>query len=323
MQAIAILGAGSWGTALGLYLARKGQRVNIWSIDSSEIDAMISEGANNRYLPQILLPPSLKPHHDLKDTIANVDEIIIAIPSVGIRTTFHSLKPLIKPTQKLICVSKGMDAQSGKFFNELAEEFFPKHSFAVLSGPSFAKEVANGMPCAVMIASEDQNLLQALQQRFQSDIFHCYLTDDVIGVEIGGIVKNVIAIATGIADGLALGASFRSALITLGLQEMIMLAKSLGAKEKTLIHVSGLGDLMLTCSDNLSRNRRFGLQLAQETNAKDAEKKIGQAIEGKENAKLIVQLAQKNKITLPICETVLKILENKISPQDGVKLFFQ
>lgn len=323
MKEIAILGAGSWGTALGLYLARRQQSVRMWSIDQSEINGMLKDGSNERYLPGHRLPSTLTPMLDLDKAIADVQDILLAIPSVGFRSTLRLIKPLITKQTRFICATKGMDADSGRFCNEMLADELGDYPFAAISGPSFAKEVANGLPTAVMIASKDENFLNDVHSRFNSDIFHTYKTDDVIGVEVGAVVKNVIAIATGISDGMQLGTNARSALITCGLKEITDLALALGARAETLVGLAGLGDLILTSSDDQSRNRRLGLSIGKGKNIQEAEKEIGQVVEGKRNAELVVELSKRLKIAMPICSLVNDVLQGKRSGKEAYQFFIK
>ncbi len=314
---IAILGAGSWGTALALYLARQGQTVRIWSIDTSEIEAMLLEKAHHRYLPGIPLPDSIHPHRNLAETVKEVDDILVVVPSIGFRQTLTLVKPFLHPRTRIICATKGIDAETGQLLNQVADDVIGQHPYAVLSGPSFAREVAAGLPAAVVIASRDAQFLSELKQRFHSDIFAIHPSHDIIGVEVGGVVKNVIAIATGIADGLGLGTNTRSALITLGLAEITQLGSKLGGKAETFLGLSGLGDLILTCSDDQSRNRRLGLHLGKGASISQAETEIGQVIEGKRNAELVAQLAKQHDVHMPICEMVWRVVSGDIEVKAG------
>lgn len=318
---IAVLGAGSWGTALALYLARRGQHVNIWSVDPSEIEAMLRDKANVRYLPGHRLPDCIFPTTDLSLAVKECEEILVVVPSVGFRQTLTALKSATTKPVNVICASKGLDTASGELLSDVATEVLDldkDDKFAVLSGPSFAKEVAAGLPAALVIATQDTKFLQALVKRFNSDIFHIDTSDDIIGVEIGGVVKNVIAIATGMSDGMALGANARSAIITRGLAEIIRLGTTLGGKQETFVGLSGLGDLILTCSDNQSRNRRLGLAIGQGRDIQTAEREIGQVVEGKRNAELVVALAKHHQISMPVCENVWKILQGKRSVKEAL-----
>lgn len=309
---IAILGAGSWGTALALYLARRGQEVRIWSVDATEIEAMRRDKAHQKYLPDISFPDTIHPMFDLAETIQDIEDILIVVPSYGFRQTLQRLTPHLQTNARIICATKGIDAKTGLLLNAVAQEVLGNHyPYAVLSGPSFAREVAKGLPAAVVIASTQETFLHDLIKRFDSELFNIYPSQDVVGVELGGIVKNVLAIAVGIADGMALGANTQSALLTLGFAELARLGNALGGQQETFLGLSGLGDLILTCSDNQSRNRRLGFMLGQGLSIIEAEKKIGQVLEGKNNAELVVNLAREHHLSMPICEATWQILQDK------------
>jgi glycerol-3-phosphate dehydrogenase (NAD(P)+) len=320
LKPIAILGAGSWGTALALYLARRGQAVRIWSIESSEIEALQTTKTNQRYLPGHILPDSIEATNSLAVAIKDVEDVLVVVPSIGFRTTLMQLKPLMHTKLRIICATKGLDAKTGQLLDQVAYEILGKDlAFAVLSGPSFAKEVAAGLPAALALASLDPLFLQEVMARFNSPIFRIHPCSDIKGVEIGGIAKNVLAIATGISDGMHFGANARAALLTQGLAEMILLGKALGAELETFIGLSGLGDLILTATDDQSRNRRLGLSLGKGLSIAQAELEIGQAIEGKDNAQLIAHLAQKHQVKMPLCDTVWQILQGTINARDGIQ----
>lgn len=319
-QPIAILGAGSWGTALALYLSRLGHTVRMWTPNTTSAAEMLADRVNNRYLPGLLFPDSLQPTSNIKEAIQDVDIILIAIPSAGFREVLTLIQPLISVNVRIIWATKGLDNLKGQFLHEAAEEILGKQrSYAVLSGPSFAREVAIGLPTAVIIASIDPLFANELLNYFNSTHFRIYLSTDIVGVEIGGVVKNVLAIATGIADGMKLGANARSALITRGLAEMTRLGLALGGQYETFTGLAGLGDLVLTCTDNQSRNRRFGLALGEGKKTDVAEKEIGQVVEGKLNAEQVLQLAQKASVEMPIIEAVCDILQNKASPKEAMQ----
>lgn len=321
---IAVLGAGAWGSALALYLARRGQAVYLWSIETPQVKAMLKERTNNQYLPGYLFPDTIYPTDKLKEAVDAANDLLIAVPSVGFRQTLSMLKPLISSSHRFLSATKGMDMEKKQLLHETMQEILTTTSpFGVLSGPSFAKEVAAGLPTAVVIASHDQQFAKDMMLRFDSPLFRVDLSTDLVGVEIGGIVKNVLAIAAGMLDGMQLGANARSTLLTRGLNEMINFGLALGAERKTFDGLAGVGDLILTCTDNLSRNRRFGLAVGKGTPVEQAEQEIGQVVEGKRNAELIVQLAQQHAVRLPICETVLAIITQDISPQQGIMKFFE
>lgn len=317
LKPVTILGAGSWGTAIALYLARRGQTVRLWSFEINEVAALLAERTNNQFLPGYPFPDTIAPTANLAEALKDIEDVIIAVPSVGFRDTLAMLKALIAPSIRLTCATKGLDEETGQLLHEVAMEMLgADHPYAVLSGPSFAREVAAGLPTAVSIASKNKMQRNDLIQRFNSPIFRTYPSDDVVGTEVGGVAKNVIAIATGIADGMELGANARSALITRGLAEIIALGTAMGGKLETFVGLSGLGDLILTCGDNQSRNRRMGLAIGKGKDMEAAEKEIGQVVEGKQSAELVEKLAAKHGINMPICSAIRQILQGKVDPKE-------
>ncbi len=318
-QPIAVLGAGSWGTGLALYLARRKQPVILWTHNAANAARMASEGSNSRYLPTHSFPESLSITDNLA-TLSAYTDILIAVPSAAFRETITALKPFLKPSARIVWATKGLDAATGQLLHQVAEEVLGKnHDYAILSGPSFAREVAAGLPTAVVIASKNKKYATDLINRFNSSIFRVYLSTDMIGVEICGVVKNVLAIATGIADGMQLGANARAAIITRGLAEMVRLGIAMGGLNETFMGLAGIGDLILTCTDNQSRNRRFGLAIGSGKSASVATKEIGQVVEGQQNTELVVKLAKHLNIEMPISETVLNILQEKISLNEALQ----
>lgn len=320
LKPIAVLGAGSWGTALALYLSRLGQPVRLWAHDRDSIQTMQTERVNRRYLPDFTFPDCLEPVVDLTKALSDVQDILIAVPSSAFHELLIKLKPLLSSNARIVWATKGLDPETGQLLHDVALEVLGKnHAYAVISGPSFAKEVAAGLPTAVVIACQNNAFADDLVKRFNSTLFRVYSTKDIIGVETGGIVKNVLAIATGISDGMNFGANARSALITRGLAEMTRLGLALGGQAETFVGLSGIGDLVLTCTDNQSRNRRFGLALGLGKQSEEAEREIGQVVEGKRNAELIIQLAKKYSINMPIVEAVWDILSNKFTAVEAMR----
>jgi glycerol-3-phosphate dehydrogenase (NAD(P)+) len=318
LKPITILGAGSWGTAIALYLARRGQHVRLWSCVPAEISALLADRTNNQFLPGFPFPDTIQPIADLAEALKDIDDVLVAVPSVGYRDTLTMMKTLMKPSLRITSVTKGLDAETGQLLHEVAADILGhEHPYAVLSGPSFAREVAEGLPTSVCIASQYTDLRTDMIKRFDSPIFRAYPNDDIVGTEIGGVAKNVIAIATGISDGMELGSNARSALITRGLAEIIALGTALGGKLETFIGLSGLGDLILTCSDDLSRNRRLGLAIGRGKNIEAAEKEIGQVVEGKNSAELVNKLAAKHNVPMPICNTVCRILQGTTTAKEA------
>jgi glycerol-3-phosphate dehydrogenase (NAD(P)+) len=316
---IAILGAGSWGTALALYLSRLEQTVRLWSHSNHDVATMQELHVNKRYMPGFIFPASLQPVADLAEAISDVRDILIAVPSYAFRDLLTTLKPLLTKPVRIVWVSKGLDAKTGQLLHDVAVEVLgKKHAYAIISGPSFAREVAQGLPTAVVAASDDATFTKDLIERFNGPVFRVYSSEDVIGVEVGGVVKNILAIATGISDGLHMGANARSALITRGLVEIVRLGTALGGHPDTFMGLTGLGDLVLTCTDNQSRNRRFGLALSKNKSPADIEHEMGGVIEGQRNAELVVQLARKHKIEMPITEVVWEIVRGSLKPADAL-----
>ena len=322
-QTIAVLGAGSWGTALAMLLGRHNHQVNLWSHNAEHAALMQKTRENNRYLAGLTFPEKLNVSADLEVTLKDVRDILIVVPSHAFRQTLELLKPFITQSHRISWATKGLEADSYKLLHQVANEVFgDKISLAVISGPTFAKEVAQGLPGAVTVASKDQTLALDWAHLLHNNHFRAYTSDDMIGVEIGGACKNVIAIAAGIADGMGFGANARAALIARALAEITRLGISLGAKAETFTGLTGLGDLVLTCTDDQSRNRRTGIALGQGKNLDVVIKEIGQVVEGVSTAKEVVALAQKQNIDMPITKQVFNVLYNGSSPQDAVNALF-
>lgn len=317
---ITVLGAGSWGTALAILLARNGHRVNLWARDAQHVAKMQDASRNARYIPDTEFPNSLQAVGDFTKAVEVADYVLIAIPSHGFRELVQQLAPFQKP---IIWATKGIEPVSKKMLHQvLAEELGAVHPCALLTGPSFAKEVAAGQPTAVVIASRNQTFANEVIELCVNPHFRPYYCSDIIGAEIGGAAKNVLAIAAGISDGLGFGANTRCALIARGLNEITRLGVTLDAKPETFTGLSGIGDMILTCTDNLSRNRRFGLALGEGKSAEQAFTEIGQIVEGADNVKQIHELALEHDIDMPITENVYRILQQEISPKQAVENLF-
>ena len=322
-QPIAVLGAGSWGTALALVLARNGHSVRLWGHVPSHMESLARGRENRRYLPGVRFPDTLEPTADLRQASDGVRDILIAVPSLAFRDILQQLQPRLPSDARIIWATKGLDADSGGLLHEVVAENAPGHPMAVLSGPSFAAEVAARKPTAVTIASTDQGFAEDMVERFYSEDFRPYSSSDVIGVELGGAVKNVLAIATGIADGMELGANTRAGLITRGLAELARLGDSLNADPMTFMGLSGMGDLILTCTDNQSRNRRLGLALGRGQSLERAVAEIGQTVEGMYTAREVRKLAQRHDVEMPICDQVYRIMAQGLPPSDAVRALMQ
>ncbi|MDP1601949.1 MAG: NAD(P)H-dependent glycerol-3-phosphate dehydrogenase [Legionella sp.] len=313
---IAMLGAGSWGTAVAIHLAACGNEVLLWGHDPLHIAEMSEKHANQRYLPSIPFPDLLKPTVSLKQCLDEASIIIIAVPSHAFAEILAKIET---PPEGIAWLTKGLDPATHCLLSELVfarwGESFP---IAVISGPSFAGEVAKFLPTALTLAGNNPTFQKSIRACLHHKNLRVYLSNDVIGVQLCGAVKNVLAIACGISDGLGYGANAKAALITRGLAEMSRLGRVLGAREESFLGLAGVGDLVLTCTDNQSRNRRFGLHLGHGKSAPDAEKEIGQVVEGKYNATQVCTLARHHNVEMPICEQVEALLNNKVTPQQAV-----
>ena len=317
-SSVAVIGAGSWGTALALQLARNGHLVNLWGHDPAHIDSLLADGQNSEFLPGIPFPEAIRPTASLSQAVSDVRYILIVIPSKAYREFLVRLKPLIDDQTRVFWASKGFEIESGKFLHELVVEELGIAHYGVISGPTFAAEVARDLPAAVTCAGNRADSTQQFADLLHGGHFRCYTSSDVIGVEIGGALKNVLAIAVGAADGLGFGANTRAALITRGLAELMRFGETRGAKRETLMGLSGLGDLILTCTDNQSRNRRFGLAIGQGQDVQAAIESIGQTVEGYRAARAVYLMAQKMDVSLPIMGQVYKVLYEGKSPVDAV-----
>lgn len=318
---IAVIGAGSWGTALALQFARVGCDVRLGGVVELDLlDAMVGERENKRYLPDIPFPPNLSACPDLDDCLDGVHDVLVVVPSHGLRDTLEKIRPRLAPGSRICWATKGFELSTGKLPHQVAAEVLgPDIPVAVLSGPTFAKEVGAGLPTAMTIASHDHEFARALAETISSDTFRAYTSDDIIGVEVGGAVKNALAIGAGMSDGLGFGANTRIALINRGLVELMRLGVALGAKKETFMGLAGMGDLVLTCTDNLSRNRRMGLALAAGKTIEEAQEEIRQVVEGVKAAKAVHEVAERLGIEMPIVNQVYRIIYEGVAPRDAVE----
>lgn len=306
---LAVLGAGSWGTALAIQFARAGHPTRLWGRDAAQQREMARSRCNARYLPQVSFPASLEVLEELDAALAGVDEVLIAVPSHAFRPLLLTLAPRLPAQVRIAWATKGFETDTGLLPHQVARSVFgDSRAFAVLSGPTFASEVGAGLPTAMTIASSDAQFAGNLARRLSADRFRAYTSTDIVGVEVGGAVKNVLAVGAGLTDGLGFGANTRVALITRGLLEMTRLGVSLGAQRDTFMGLAGLGDVVLTCTDDQSRNRRFGLLLAAGRSVADAQASIGQVVEGYLAAKAVHQVAKRQGVEMPICEGIYRTL---------------
>jgi glycerol-3-phosphate dehydrogenase (NAD(P)+) len=321
---LAVLGAGSFGTALAIHLARRGSDTLLWGRDAVAMQAIEDRRENSRYLPDIPLPAHLHATADLAAAVAGAEDILIATPSSALADTVAAVAPLLKPAQGIVCACKGLEPGSGRLAHEvIAAGLGRPHPVAILSGPTFAKELAIGLPTAVTIASFDQAFAEKTALAFHGDGFRAYPSDDVIGVEIGGAAKNVMAIGVGIADGLGLGANTRAGFITRSLNELMRLGVAAGARAETFMGLAGLGDLVLTCTDNQSRNRRFGLLLAEGKTPDEARAVIGQVVEGAKAAPEVLRFAARLGVEVPIIQVIAGVIAGELKPVEAVMALAQ
>jgi len=317
---IAVLGAGSWGTALAILLARNGHRVALWARDAAQAAAMAEQRRNRRYLPEHGFPEDLRVTAQLDDATAGARFVLVAVPSHGFHDVCRDLAVHRGSLSGLFWATKGFDPVSGRLLHDVAADVLPESTpTAVVSGPTFANEIAAGLPAAVSCASADGGFAETIAELFRNDYFRVYASTDIVGVEIGGAVKNVLAIAAGIADGLGFGANTRAALITRGLREIMRFGIAMGGQADSFMGLAGLGDLVLTCTDDQSRNRRFGLALAGGMSRAAAETSVGQVVEGIGAARDVVRRAQEIEVEMPIAEQVNKVLHEGVAPADAVR----
>ena len=318
-SSVAVLGAGSWGTALAIQLARAGRNTVLWSRNREQLDALSRERLNRRYLPEAAFPPGLTVTAGLPDAIDGVDDILVAVPSRAFREVVEAVAASGVPVRGLTWATKGFELETGLLPHQIVADLLPPDvPTGVISGPTFAAEVGAGLPSAMTIASASGAYARRLAEAITTETLRAYTSTDIMGVEVGAATKNVFAIGAGISDGLGFGANTRIALLTRGLAEMTRLGLALGACRDTFMGLAGMGDLVLTCTDDQSRNRRFGLALARGQSAEQARQDIGQVVEGYYGARSVHQVAQQHDVTMPIVEQIHRVLYENASPRDAV-----
>lgn len=323
---ISIIGAGSFGTALANLAASIHKEVILWVYESDVLNEILTKRENSIYMPGIVLSENIKPTQDIEKAVKGVDIIFLAVPSHVLRNILNNLKPHIDKNIIFVSVAKGIENTTNYLMAEVIESVLGdeySNNICVLSGPSFAKEVAERKPTLVVVASKDLKKAEIVQKNFSNDFFRIYTSDDVIGVELGGAVKNVIAIAAGISEGMNLGHNAMAALITRGLAEMTRLGVAMGANPLTFKGLSGVGDLVLTCTGSLSRNRQVGIKLAQGMKIDEIEKQMRMVAEGVKTSKAVKSLAEKYGVEMPISESVYNIIYNGYSPVSALKELMQ
>ena len=316
---VSVLGAGSWGTALAAVLARNGVATTLWGRDPAALASMAQTRHNARYLPELELPESLRFESDLAAAVRVAQVLLIVTPSHAFRELIEHIAPDVAPGAGIAWATKGFDPASGRFLHEIVAERLPGVPAAIVTGPSFAREVAQGLPTAVTVHSAYAEFAQQIAHLLHSTLFRAYTGSDVIGAELGGAMKNVLAVATGVADGMRLGLNARAGLITRGLNEMLRLGAAIGARAETLMGLAGLGDLVLTCTGDLSRNRRLGLALGHGKKLAEAVAEIGQVVESIETVDTVMRLAERDGLELPISHGVQRVLHEEITPTEAMR----
>ncbi len=319
-QTIAVLGAGAWGTALSVLLARNGRRVWLWGNDPTQLERLARERVNAAALPNITLPPLVEPSAGLDMIVRKARDFLIAVPSHAFRATLGALRADLSADATIAWATKGLEPGSGRLLSDVAREALGSSAaIAVISGPTFAGEIARGLPAALTVAAPQPAVAEHVAVWLRNERVRVYTNDDIAGVQLGGAIKNVMAIAAGISDGLGFGANARAALITRGLAELTRLGVALGGKRETFMGLTGAGDLILTCTDNTSRNRRVGLGLGQGRSLAEVLREIGQEAEGVATARELYRVAQARRIDMPITEQVYRVLYENLAPQAAVE----
>lgn len=319
MAKVGVLGAGSWGTALSLLLYKNGHNVTVWSIDPAEVDMLQKEREHKSKLPGVMLPQDMKITNDLEEGMKEKDFLVLAVPSVFTRSTAKSMRAYIKPGQIIVDVAKGIEENTLLTLSEQIKEELPEADVAVLSGPSHAEEVGRCLPTTCVVGATTKETAEYLQQAFKNDFFRVYISPDILGIEIGGALKNVIALAAGMADGLGYGDNTKAALITRGIAEITRLGVKMGGHAETFSGLTGIGDLIVTCASVHSRNRRAGYLMGQGKSMKEAMDEVQMVVEGVYSAKAGYALGKKYGVSLPIIEQVNAILFDAKDPAEAVK----
>lgn len=319
MADISIIGAGSWGTALALLLHKNGHRVTVWSIVESEIKMLSTEREHKDKLPGVKLPEDMEFTTDLEAAVTGRDILVLAVPSPYTRSTSHNMQPYVKEGQMIVNVAKGIEENTLLTLSQIIEEEIPQAEVAVLSGPSHAEEVGRGIPTTIVVGAKKKATAEYLQNIFMNEVFRVYISPDVLGIELGAALKNVVALAAGIADGLGYGDNTKAALITRGITEIARLGVAMGGKFETFCGLTGIGDLIVTCASMHSRNRRAGILIGQGYTTRQAMDEVKMVVEGVYSAKAAMGLAKKYGVQLPIIEQVNSVLFDGQLADEAVK----
>ena len=315
---IAVIGAGSWGTALAISLAESGHAVSLWTRRQEHAEAMKADGENKKYLPGIAFPETLTVADTMEAAIVGAELVMFSTPAQGFRSVLNQAKPYLTKDMVLVNVAKGIEQKSLKRLSEIAEEAVPGVKYVVLSGPSHAEEVGKLMPTTIVAAAEDLELAEFVQDIFMTEALRIYTNTDVVGVELGGALKNIIALGAGISDGMGFGDNAKAALMTRGMTEMSRLGVALGAKEETFAGLTGMGDLIVTCTSMHSRNRRCGIMIGEGMTPQDAVAHVGMVVEGMFTAEAAYELAKKVGVEMPITEAIYGVINGTVNAREAV-----
>lgn len=317
-EKIAVIGAGSWGTALSVSLSGNGHSVKIWDVDKEHLKELSENRENTRYLPEVKFPDGLQISYTVEEAIAGADIVLFSAPAQHFRSALDGAIPYLKPEMTLVNVAKGIEQKSLKRLSEIAFEKLPNAKYVVLSGPSHAEEVGRAMPTTLVSASEEKEIAEYIQDVFMSKSLRIYTNSDVIGVELGGALKNIIALGAGISDGMGYGDNAKAALMTRGITEISRLGVKLGADLGTFSGLTGVGDLIVTCTSMHSRNRRCGIMIGEGMMPSEATKKVGMVVEGMYTTEAAYQLAQQVGVEMPITEQIYNVINEKIDAREAV-----
>ncbi|MBR6500047.1 MAG: NAD(P)H-dependent glycerol-3-phosphate dehydrogenase [Firmicutes bacterium] len=315
---IAVIGAGSWGTALAISLAESGHTVSLWTRRQEHAEAMKADGENKKYLPGIAFPETLTVADTMEAAIVGAELVMFSTPAQGFRSVLNQAKPYLTKDMVLVNVAKGIEQKSLKRLSEIAEEAIPGVKYVVLSGPSHAEEVGKLMPTTIVAAAEDLELAEFVQDIFMTEALRIYTNTDVVGVELGGALKNIIALGAGVSDGMGFGDNAKAALMTRGMTEMSRLGVALGAKEETFAGLTGMGDLIVTCTSMHSRNRRCGIMIGEGMTPQDAVAHVGMVVEGMFTAEAAYELAKKVGVEMPITEAIYGVINGTVNAREAV-----
>lgn len=315
---VTVIGGGSWGTTVAALVARKANVV-LWARNQATVDEINGQHTNTKYLGDAKLPESVHASSDLHQAVSNADVLIIGVPSQGFRQAIESIRSPIEAGTPIISLTKGLEPDTGKRMSEIIEELLPNHPVGVLTGPNLAREILAGQAAATVIAMKDQTIAKQLQSLLGTGLFRVYTNDDVVGCELGGVLKNVIAIAVGMGDGMGAGDNTRAALITRGLAEITRLGVALGGKAETFAGLTGMGDLIATCTSPQSRNRHVGVELGKGKNIQAIIDEMVMVAEGVKSAPTVLELARKNNVDVPIVEDVNNVLEGRSTASNSIK----